>query len=280
MRAGVSADTRLLALLGDPVRHSLSPLLQNAAFAAAGVDGVYVALRCGADDVRDLLRTLARAGGGGNVTVPHKERAATVLDESTDAVRRTGACNTWWLEDGAIRGDNTDVVGCREAVGDLLDGTAEGARVLLLGAGGGARAALVALLDDGAAEVTMLNRTTERARAVARRIGADRVRVAENPSAVSGAAFDLVVNATSLGLDPADPPPLHLDDLGDVGAVMDMVYGSAGTPFVRGARARGIPAVDGGEMLVRQGAAAFERWWGRPAPREVMRAMLEEARVG
>lgn len=270
----------MLALLGDPVHHSLSPVVQNAAFGVADVDGVYVALRCGADDLPVLLRGIAHAGGGGNVTLPHKERAAAVLDEPTDAVRRTGACNTYWLEDGSIRGDNTDVEGFRRAARALMDAPAEGARVLLLGAGGAARAVLLALLDDGAGEVTILNRTTERARAVARRIGGDRVRVADDADSVAGGAFDLVVNATRLGLEPDDPDPVDLDVLEDVAAVMDLVYAPGETGFVRRARSRGIPAMDGGEMLVRQGAAAFERWWGQTAPLEAMRAALEEARVG
>lgn len=276
----MGAGTRVLALLGDPVEHSLSPLVQNAAFAAAGVDGVYVALRCGNDDLPALLQAIARGGGGGNVTLPHKERAATVLDDPSDAVRRTGACNTYWLEDGAIRGDNTDVKGFRRAVAALLGAPADGSRVLLLGAGGAARAALVGLLDDGVAEVTILNRTVERARAVARRIGGDRVRVAEGVSSIGNAPFDLVVNATRLGLGPDDPDPVDLDELGEVGAVMDLVYGPTETRFVRGARSRGIPAADGGEMLVRQGAAAFERWWGLTAPLDVMKAALEGARMG
>ena len=280
MRPEVSAETRVFALLGDPVRHSLSPLVQNAALAATAVDGVYVALRSGSEELPALLRAVARSGGGGNVTLPHKERAATVLDEPTDAVRRTGACNTYWMEEGAVRGDNTDVEGFRRAVETLLAGSAGGTRALLLGAGGAARAVLVGLLDDGAEEVTILNRTAERARAVARRIGGDRVRVADGPAELRDGSFDLVVNATRLGLDPDDPDPVDLEALGEVGAVMDLVYGPTETGFVRRARARGLPAVDGGEMLVQQGAAAFERWWRREAPLQVMREALQGARVG
>lgn len=278
MSPGVGAGTRVLALLGNPVDHSLSPVVQNAAFRSARVDGVYVALRCGDDDLAPLLRGVARAGGGGNVTLPHKERAAAVVDAPSDAVRRTGACNTFWLDDDTIRGDNTDVEGFRRAASTLLHGTVEGASVLLLGAGGAARAVLVALMEDGAEGITILNRTVERARAVARRIGGDRTRVAEGADSVRGGEFDLVVNATRLGLGPDDPDPVELESLGRVGGVMDLVYGPSGTRFVRRARARGLPAADGGEMLVQQGAAAFERWWGREAPLGAMRAALEGAR--
>ncbi len=112
----ITASTRLLALLGDPVGHSLSPLIQNAALRHTGADGVYVALRCAAEDLLSLIRALARAQGGGNVTLPHKEKAASVVDVPSEAVRRTGACNTFWGgPDGRVHGDNTDVEGLRRA---------------------------------------------------------------------------------------------------------------------------------------------------------------------
>jgi len=275
----VSSATRVFALLGDPVRHSLSPVIQNAAFAAADVDGVYVALRTRDDDLRPLMVALSRAGGGGNVTLPHKERAATVVDRPSDAVRRTGACNTFWGEEGEIHGDNTDVEGFRRALRDLLGRRPVDARTLLLGAGGAARAALVALLDDGVSEVQILNRSTERARAVARRIGGERVRVVETQADVPGESFDLVVNATRLGLSEDDPLPLELSVLKRAGVVMDMVYGAGGTAFVRAARALGIRAEDGGAMLVRQAAVAFERWWGERGPIESMDDALAAARA-
>lgn len=274
----VSSATRVLALLGDPVAHSLSPVIQNAAFRAAGMDGVYVALRTRDDDLRPLMVALSRAGGGGNVTLPHKERAATVVDRPSDAVRRTGACNTFWGEEDEIHGDNTDVEGFRRALRDLLGRRPEGARTLLLGAGGAARAALVALLDDGVSEVQILNRSTERARAVARRIGGERARVVETPTDVHAENFDIVVNATRLGLSDDDALPLELSLLERAGVVMDMVYGAGDTAFVRAARQLGIRAEDGGGMLVRQAAVAFERWWGEPGPIDSMDAALARAR--
>ncbi|MGD2069245.1 MAG: shikimate dehydrogenase [Gemmatimonadota bacterium] len=278
MTVRVTASTRLLALLGDPVGHSLSPVIQNAAFRAAGVDGVYVALRCGEDGLSHLLRGLSEAGGGGNVTLPHKERAASVVTAPTDAVRRTGACNTFWAAEGRIHGDNTDVEGFRRALDRFLGRPPEGYRVLLLGAGGAARAVLVGLLDDDAREVVIVNRSTERARAVARRIGDERVRVADDTAAVFGGSFDLVINATRLGLDPDDPLPLDLDRLDRAGAVLDLLYGARKTAFVRAAERYGVRATDGAEMLVQQGAVAFERWWGGEAPVEAMRAAMEEGR--
>jgi shikimate dehydrogenase len=272
----VTAGTRVLTLLGDPVAHSGSPELQNAAFAAAGVDGVYVAVRCAGDDLVGFMRGLARAGGGGNVTLPHKEKAASILDIRSEAVRRTGACNTFWGDaQGRVHGDNTDVEGFRRALRVFLDGSYTVSRVLLLGAGGAARAALVGLIDEGASEVLLFNRTQERARAVARRIGGQKARVVPSLRELEGEAFDLVVNATRLGLDPDDPSPIDLAVLSRAGAAMDLVYGRRTTPFVRSAEAAGVRATDGLEMLVQQGAVSFERWWGKEAPVPLMRAALD-----
>jgi shikimate dehydrogenase len=273
----VRASTRVFALLGDPVSHSLSPVFQNAAVQAAGVDGVYVALRCGADALPGLLRGLAEAGGGGNVTVPHKTLAARTVDHATDAVRRTGACNTFWREDGRVCGDNTDVEGVQGAVRALLGRPPGGAAVLLLGAGGAAAAALCALVDDGAARIVVANRTHARAAALAERFRARAVRidVADGVEGLAGERFDLAVNATSLGLDPAAPLPLDPAAPGPgAGAALDLVYGPAETRWVHAMRASGVPAADGREMLVRQGAAAFRRWWGVDAPLDAMRAAL------
>jgi shikimate dehydrogenase len=276
----VTSSTRALTLLGDPVGHSKSPLIQNAAFAAARVDGVYVAVRCGPDDLQGFMRGLSRAEGGGNITLPHKERAAKVVDVASPAVRRTGACNTFWGdEDGRVHGDNTDVDGFRKALKIFLEGSPAGIRVLLLGAGGAARAVLMALLEEDAGEVVVYNRTAERARAVARRIGGQRARVAPILEDLRSESFDLVVNATRLGLGESDPTPLDFDLLHRVGGAMDLVYRSKPTPFVRAAEAFGIRATDGAEMLVQQAAASFERWWDEPAPVEIMRAAMEKSRT-
>ena len=275
----ISATSRVFALLGDPVAHSLSPEIQNAAIREAGLDGVYVAVPAKESELAGLMHGFARGGGGGNVTLPHKEKAASLLDGPNSTVRRTGACNTFWAEeDGSVVGDNTDVEGFRRALASFLAQGPEGARVLMLGAGGAARAALVALLDDGVDEVRLLNRSVERARAVSRRIGGERVRVVPLASELDGEDFDLVVNATRLGLHADDPLPLDLEVLARVGAVFDMVYGEDGTPFVKAAEARGIRATDGIEMLIQQGAAAFERWWDEEAPVDAMRDAFERRR--
>ena len=268
-------DTRLLALLGDPVRHSLSPRFQNAAILAAGLDAVYLPLRCEADRFDGLFRGLVGAGAAGNVTLPHKTRAATLLDTATPAVERTGACNTFWVADGKVHGDNTDVEGFARAAHSLI-GSPTGARILVLGAGGAARAVVLALVRERADAIHLLNRTPGRARAVAEILDPKgrKVTVLEPPERLEREGYDLVVNATSLGLDPDDPAPLDLGRPVRVGAVLDLVYRDGGTPWVRQARAAGIPAADGLEMLIRQGAASFRRWFDREADLDVMRAAV------
>jgi shikimate dehydrogenase len=274
----LSGRTRVFALLGDPVSHSLSPIFQNAGIHAAGLDAVYVALRTSADDLPALLRGLARAGGGGNVTVPHKGIAAAGVEHPTEAVLRTGACNTFWLEDGRVCGDNTDVAGFAAAARQLLGGATTGARVLLIGAGGAAAAALEALVLDGAGRVTILNRSAERAATLRDRYptsGRTTLIVESDRRRLSGESFDLAVNATSLGLRPTDSLPLEADDGVKVGAALDLVYSPVETRWVQEMRSWGVPSADGLEMLLQQGAAAFERWWGgMEAPLEAMRSAL------
>ena len=115
----LTAQTRLIALLGDPVEHSYSPVIQNAAFSETDTDGVYVAMQCSVHDLPGLMGAIGRAGGAGNITLPHKEKAASVVDVRSEAVRRTGACNTFWGQDGQIHGDNTDVEGFKRAAPHL-----------------------------------------------------------------------------------------------------------------------------------------------------------------
>jgi shikimate dehydrogenase len=261
------SETRLIALLGDPVGHSLSPRFQNAAIHQAGLDAVYLALRCDAERFEGLFRGIAAAGGAGNVTTPHKRRAAALLDEASDAVARTGACNTFWLEEGRIHGHNTDVEGFGAAARTLI-GPVAGARVLVLGAGGAARAVVLSLLDGRVDAIHVLNRTTGRARSMAEALDprGRRVSVVDDVEGLRREGYDLVVNATSLGLEPDDPAPLRLDVPARIGSLLDLTYRPGGSEWVRAARARGIPAADGLEMLIRQGAASFRLWFGGRDP--------------
>ena len=269
--AGLTAHTRLYALLGDPVAHSLSPTFQNAAVKAAGLDAVYVALRCDPSALPGLLRGIVAAGGGGNVTVPHKELAFQVVDRRTAAAEQTAACNTFWMSQGELWGDNTDVKGFAAAVQELIADVPRGLRVLVLGAGGAARAAVCALLDWNA-QIVLVNRSQGRAEALAAQFGRpDLLRVTDR---IPEQRFDLAVNATSLGLREDDPLPLP-DDV-RFGAALDLVYKAGQTRWVRRLRTLGTPAADGREMLLKQGAAAFRRWFNREPDIEVMRRALGE----
>jgi shikimate dehydrogenase len=271
----IGAETRLIALLGDPVSHSLSPAFQNAAIRAAGLNAVYLALHSDERSFATLLTSLARTGSAGNITVPHKQRAAALLEVSSSAVEKTGACNTFWLEGGRVHGDNTDVEGFAAAARSLI-GSPAGARVLVLGAGGAARAAVLALLQARADAVHVLNRTPGRARSLRDALDPDgrRVTVLEDPDSPGREGYDMMVNATSLGLRGDDPVPFDPTLPVRLGAVLDMVYRARPTPLVAAARTAGIPAIDGREMLLHQGAASFRRWFGRDADLDVMRAAL------
>lgn len=275
--SAIQASTRVLMLLGDPVHHSLSPIMQNAALRQTDLDAVYVAQRTPAEELGAVLRAQAFAGGGGNITVPHKEAAATMLDHPSDAVRRTGACNTFWAAEGKVAGDNTDLEGFRRAVAEGFGDIVKGGRVLLMGGGGAARAALAAMVADDVGEVVIYNRSRDRARTIARRIGGERVRVADDVSQLEGQSFALVVNATSLGRQLHDGDPISLAGLGRVGAVFDMNYRLGGTSLQTTCHRLRIDCRDGRGMLVHQGAVAFERWTGVPAPLKVMRRALDAA---
>jgi len=261
--------------VGDPVAHSLSPRMHNAAITALGVDAVYVALRAHGDAFEPLLRSLLAAGAGLNVTVPHKRRAAGLLDAPSDEVRRTGACNTVWSGPGGITGDNTDVAAVREVSAALAGGRAVG-RVLVIGTGGSARAAAVAVADGWpGAVVEVLSRDAARAQDFLS--WAEGAGVGAVPS--NGDPVDLVINATPLGLTPADVLPLDREHLRRraPAAVLDLVYVRGRTRFVRAAREAGIAAEDGRDVLLEQGAASFRHFFGVQPPRAVMRAAVEDA---
>lgn len=272
------AAPRALALLGDPVEHSLSPAIHQAAFDALGLDARYVALRTLDDELPHLIRVFARSGGG-NVTVPHKIAARELLDRESPEVRVTGSCNCFWAApDGSLHGDNTDVEGFRRAVEAWSAGPSlPGARILLLGAGGGARAVAAACIEAGVALLDIRNRTAERARDLARQFADHDTAVRalpwngdRGPSGQAESRYDLVVNATSLGLEEGDALPLDLTRV-RTEAAFDLVYGADGTRWTRHAEAKGIPAIDGREMLLHQAGLSLRRWFDVDPPLLAMR---------
>jgi shikimate dehydrogenase len=265
-----------LVLVGHPVAHSLSPRFQNAALRAAGLALTYEAVDVTPDAVTATLDALARVGGAGNVTVPHKAHVAAACAELTPLAREVGAVNTFWHDaDGRLVGDNTDVGGFAAAAHALLAPGAAPLRVALLGAGGSAAAVVAAVARWPGATLAIWSRTPARAAALAARAPATARAVAARDDALHRA--DLVVNATPLGLAADDPPPVPVEALPPGAAVLDLVYAPGRTRWVRAARAAGRPAEDGLAMLVEQGALAFARWFGREPDRDAMwRALAAE----
>ena len=269
----ISAKTRLLAVIGDPVAHSLSPAMHNAAFRALGLDAVYVALRVAADSLAQVLAMQVVTHGAGNVTVPHKEAVERSVTRKTDVCARVGACNTFWIEDGALVGDNTDVFGVTAALAQL-GAPGKGARWLVVGTGGSARATAVAAADLGA---TLFVRSRDSTRAKEFATWSTQLGVATQVA--NGAVeVEVAINATPLGLAGHDPLPVDLNHIAGVQKALDLVYAPGETRWVHALRERGIDATDGREMLVQQGAAAFERFFpGTAAPKDVMRAAVQRA---
>ena len=232
--------------------------MMNAAFAELGMDWRYLRLPISPERFAETARALPASGyRGANVTIPHKVAAGPVADELSPAADAIGAVNTLTFEaDGQILGDNTDATGFIDALGT----DPRGRRVLVLGAGGAARAVVWALREAGA-EVAVWNRTARRATELARELG---VRAVER-----GEPADILVNATSVGLHGEDATKELA--LGPAELVVDLVYGAEPTALCRWAEARGARVVDGLEMLVRQGARSLHLWTSRPAPLDVMR---------
>mgnify|MGYP006280178651 CR=1 FL=1 len=274
-----------VALLGQPVGHSVSPAMQEAAFAAVGLPWRYLAFDVPPVTFPDAVSGLRALGFvGANVTVPHKAAAAALADVVEERGRRAGACNTLRFTGGRVEGFNTDVPGFIEAV-DAAFGpsTLRDATVLVLGAGGAARSVLLACVEEGARRVHLLNRSLQRARALADDFP-DLARLAVAPLddetfADHLAEADLVIQTTTVGMAPdqaatpvrwpdALPPRLH---------VFDLIYNPRRTRFLKDAEAGGAKVCDGLGMLVSQGAIAFEHWTGRTAPRDVMRGAAEAA---
>lgn len=256
-----------LVLLGHPVHHSLSPAFQNAALRSAALPLRYEAVDVHPDALDEAVRGLVAANAAGNVTIPHKERVAALCGQLTPLAERVGAVNTFWVHDGTLFGDNTDVGGFVEALAVVAPNVDHSAPVAVVGAGGAAAAVLAALEQQEFDDVRLQCRTASRAAALAGRFTAVRPvdRVAD---AVRDAM--LVVNATPVGLD-GQSVPFDVTVLHHQAVVLDLVVGRDATPLVRLARAHGHTADDGLEMLLAQGALAFERWFGLEPDRAVMR---------
>lgn len=272
---------KYIYLLGYPLGHSISPAMQNAALRACKVRATYYTKNpMPPEKMREMILALrAPHCLGANVTVPHKQSIMPQLDELTELAREIGAVNTIVKRDGKLIGDNTDAYGFMQAL-RVRKISPKNARVAILGAGGAAAAAAYALAQAGAQEIVLLNRTLSRSIELADRLNK---RFPELALALNDwDALDemqLVINATSVGMAPKiDASPLAARYVLPAGAIVfDLVYNPPVTQFLRAAQARGARVIGGLEMLVYQGARAFELWTGERAPVGVMRAAANKA---
>lgn len=256
-----------IGLIGDPVEHSLSPAFQQAAFDALGIPVRYELWRTTIDEVPARLAAL-RAGDvyGANVTVPHKETFYRAVDERSELAERVGAVNTLLIRDGRIFGDNTDVYGFAQPLIEREFPFVESSAVVL-GAGGAARGAVVALLDAGISEVVVANRTLARADELRRDLADARIESCSLTDAVERArGARLLVNSTALGWQGETLPvdQAIFDAVGADAVAYDLTYRA--TPFLTAAASHGLTTLNGLAMLVHQGARSFELWTRRPAP--------------
>jgi shikimate dehydrogenase len=255
----------LAGVIGWPVAHSRSPAIHGFWLRRYALPGWYVAMAVAPDTAEQALRALPALGfAGANVTLPHKELALRIADHATPTAERIGAANTLVVRDGAIQADNTDAFGF---LANLKEGApdwrAAAGPALVLGAGGAARAVVAGLIDEGAPEIRLANRSRDRAEMLAESFG-PQVRVvdwSEAEPAADGAA--LIVNTTSLGMVGAAPLPFRFDAAARHAVATDLVYTPLETEFLKAAAARGLKTVDGLGMLLHQARPGFEAWFGR-----------------
>jgi 3-dehydroquinate dehydratase/shikimate dehydrogenase len=268
----IGPATTVYGVVANPVAHSMSPAIHNAAFAHGGINAVYLPFRV--DDAAEFVPAYRELPVSGySVTIPHKEAVLPLLDEVQPLARRIGAVNTIVERNGRLVGSNTDwTAAVRAIAGGLPPGTGlAGQRVLLIGAGGAARAIAFGLVERGC-RLTLANRTKERAVRLAADVGCPWVDLAD----VAAVPYDLFVNGTSLGMHPdVDATPLAARLLRPGTLVFDTVYNPIETRLLREAAAAGCRTVNGLEMFVNQAVEQFELWTATPAPRDVMRAVVE-----
>ena len=281
----MTADQKMLkvGVTGYPLSHTVSPAFQQPAFDHYGIPAEYRPYPVSAEDLPALIAELHDSAWLGlNVTIPHKETVAALVDRCTRTAETIGAVNTLFKEEDSLIGDNTDAHGFLTALRTDGDTDPAGRKVLVLGAGGAGRAVLVALAQAGAGQITLANRRHERARNLAEALAATfptRTISVEawgsREANLAATAADIIVNCTAVGMAkgpaPAESPlPSHVFHARQI--VFDLVYTPSNTPLLRQAQAGGARTLDGLPMLVYQGAAAFERWTGKPAPLKLMKA--------
>lgn len=271
------APAKTYCIIGDPVHHSLSPGMQNAAFAAMGLNCTYIAFRVPAGDLGSSIESLRAINVAGfNVTIPHKVEVMKYLDELDSTAKKAGAVNTVNNIEGILRGYNTDIFGFIEPL-RRRKVDFNGMTVLLLGAGGAARAIVAALAEEkGLASLVIANRDQKRAgdlAALAAGLGLKCRTVTLDEAATVSPDVDLIINSTSIGLN-NEPSPIDSKHIKKGSIVYDIVYRPVVTGLIENAKFAEAHVVYGYEMLLEQGARAFEIWTGLAAPRDAMKKNL------
>ena len=273
----LGATTRLAAVIGSPVKHSLSPVIHNAAFAACEVDGAYLSFEVEAGRAADAVAAMRLFDWFGlSVTMPHKHEVIGACDALTETAHALGAANCLFWRDGQVVGDNTDGAGFVRGLHAGLGYQVESTKCVVFGAGGAARAVIRALAEAGADRVSIINRSPERAEIAADMAGQVGVVGSEADLAVA----DLVVNATSVGMastDLSSHVPFDVSLLSPNAVLADLIYHPTETPLLAAAATRGLRCQNGIAMLVFQAAAQFEHWTGLEAPADVMMAAAQAA---
>jgi shikimate dehydrogenase len=264
-------------VVGWPIAHSRSPLIHRFWLKRYGIDGDYIAEAASPDEIASFFAGGFTAKGyvGGNVTLPHKEAAFRAAEAPTAVAKRLEAANTLWLEGEKLHADNTDVHGFLANLDESAPGWRRDENALVIGAGGASRAVLQALIEAGFKSVVLLNRTLSRAEALAAHFGGP-VRAAGFGELVEAlAAADFIVNATSAGLHDGEGLVIPWHAARESAIATDLVYVPLVTPFLEGARQRGLTIVDGLGMLLHQATPGFERWFGvRPVVDDELRALV------
>ena len=271
-----NSHTKLYGVLGYPVKHSLSPAFHNAAFLHCQINAAYLAFEINPDNLEQAVLGIRSLGVDGcNVTVPHKTAILPFLDELTPAVKAIGASNTIYWNGKNLVGHNTDGIGFMRSL-EELHCKSDRKKILIIGAGGAARAIIYALAESGVAQLDIMNRTYQKAFELAQEFSVlfpSQKIESKTIEQLRKHSFDLVVNTTTVGMDHVSSP-VDLLQFGNVGALADIIYTPKVTPFMQQAKDLKIPTINGLGMLLYQGVEAFEIWTGHKAPIDVMKHAL------
>ncbi len=280
----ISGKTKLIGIFGDPIDHSLSPHMHNAAFAHLGLDYAYVPFHVKDDKLGSAVEAIRALNlRGVNVTVPHKEEVMQYLDQLDEQAEHIGSVNTIVNEEGTLKGYNTDGHGYIKSLEEEAQLNLEGMNIMILGAGGSARSILSALITKNPAEIVIVNRTVERAVALCeefqKHTKTTNIKALSTTDGLFGHEIEetkLFINATTMGMLDIEIPPIPLEHLQPSAVISDIVYSPINTPLIKEAEAMGFKVHRGLGMLIYQGAIGFELWTGEKAPVDVMRKIALE----